>query len=203
MCASKFGRTPRAVGLVLALSCGVSGCKADDAGSQAPVAVPATRGAPQPEFVFPHLQQAAQNSSEAGAGGSLAVLPIALDFDAANAVGDVDRRLGDRANEQLRAALKDGPYTLADQDRVAGAVEADEECADSRCAAEVGSAVGADRVLMTKLTKVSSLIWFVNSRLLDTRTGRVLQVEDLELKGNAADMIPGGMAALARRVNKQ
>jgi hypothetical protein len=138
---------------------------------------------------------------------SLVALPVELDMGGANFELEGDARIALDADGLLRGHLgSNGRYTLHSLDRTEAAtrtvMQSDEHCVQKACALAIGREMGADRVLLTTLTKLSNLIWFVNGFLLDTRTGEVLNTESLELKGNPADMVRGGMASFARRMSR-
>jgi hypothetical protein len=134
----------------------------------------------------------------------LAALDVELDWEKANAVLAEDLAVASTVDSALRAALRGG-YALADSARLGDALTrrraAGESCRSVACAADVGREVGADRVLLTKLTKISTPVWFVAATLVDVRTGRVLRADEFELKGQPADIIPKGMVVLARRMS--
>ncbi len=145
-------------------------------------------------------------ATQPSAGAALAVLPMEISWEAANQVDDTDHAIADAAEAQLRKALtRDGHYRLIEAERVYPAAEAAREglptCTDG-CPKATGEQVGADRVLASRLSKFSGLIWFLDGRLIDARTGEVIHSEHLELKGSPSDMVPGGVASLARRMGK-
>ena len=73
-------------------------------------------------------------------------------------------------------------------------------CADAACAAELGRVIGAELVVFGKVIKVSDLIWLVEATLFDTGRGRILRSEQLELKGDVAQLLPRSMRSMARRL---
>lgn len=140
----------------------------------------------------------------ASAGRVIAALDVELDWEKANAVLDEDRVVAAVVDSVLRVALG-ARYVLADSTRL-GAAQArlhatGDHCRTVACAAAVGREVGADRVLLAKLTKISTPVWFVTGTLVDVRTGRVLRADEFELKGQPADIVPKGMVVLARRMS--
>jgi uncharacterized protein YjbI with pentapeptide repeats len=72
-------------------------------------------------------------------------------------------------------------------------------CADADCAAQLGRMAGAELVVFGKVVKVSDLIWFVEASLVDASRGRILRSEQLELKGDVAQLLPRSMRSMARR----
>ncbi len=135
----------------------------------------------------------------------LAVLPVPLNLSSANMVQPQDHTFGQNVTEQLRAELeKNGVYELASQAAVARALasaRSEGECQREQCVKEIGRAAGADLMLSTTLSKLSNLIWTVSGHLFEVRTGRVVHSESLELKGKPGEMIPAGIASLARRMS--
>lgn len=136
---------------------------------------------------------------------TLAVPAVHLQLEQANAVLESDRGMGDTATAYLRQALKEqGAYAMVDPARVDSTARAMPEgasCVTDACALELAKSVGADRVLMTRLTKISTPVWFVDARLLDARTGRAVRADQFELKGIPGQIIPKGMVVVARRVS--
>lgn len=135
---------------------------------------------------------------------SLAVAEVRADFDLANAVYEEDRDLAARADALLREELaKHARLTLLDRKDVQAAVPEGSEgrCADAACALAIGKATEADYVLTATLHKISNLVWLVNGEVFDPSTGRVLAAETLEMKGAPAEMVPQGIAVLARRLS--
>lgn len=135
---------------------------------------------------------------------SLAVLDVRADFELANAVYEEDRLLAAGADALLREELaKHGRFTLLDPGRVSGAVPEglDGTCSGSACAVAVGKATGADYVLAATLRKISNLVWLVTGEVVEAATGRVMAAETLEMKGVPGEMVPTGIAVLARRLS--
>src|SRR5207245_4418573 len=73
-------------------------------------------------------------------------------------------------------------------------------CADAACAAQLGKVIGAELVVFGRVIKVSDLIWLVEADLVETGRGRILRSEQLELKGDVAQMLPHAMRSMARRL---
>ena len=71
------------------------------------------------------------------------------------------------------------------------------------CAREVGKELGADWVLMGKISKTSDLIWIFSGELIDVASGKLVLDDSYELKGIASDMVPKGAEVFARRVAKR
>src|SRR5204863_353536 len=73
-------------------------------------------------------------------------------------------------------------------------------CADAACAAQLGRVIGVELVVFGRVIKVSDLIWLVEATLVDTGRGRILRSEQLELKGDVAQLLPRSMRSMARRL---
>jgi len=71
------------------------------------------------------------------------------------------------------------------------------------CAREVGKELGADWVVMGKISKTSDLIWIFSGELINVASGKLVLDDSYELKGIAADMVPKGAEVFARRVAKR
>jgi hypothetical protein len=71
------------------------------------------------------------------------------------------------------------------------------------CAREVGKELGADWVVMGKISKTSDLIWIFSGELINVANGKLVLDDSYELKGIAADMVPKGAEVFARRVAKR
>ena len=71
------------------------------------------------------------------------------------------------------------------------------------CAREVGQELGADWVVMGKISKTSDLIWIFSGELVNVASGKLVLDDSYELKGIASDMVPKGAEVFARRVAKK
>ena len=71
------------------------------------------------------------------------------------------------------------------------------------CAREVGRELGADWVVMGKISKTSDLIWIFSGELIKVASGKLVLDDSYELKGIASDMVPKGAEVFARRVAKK
>lgn len=71
------------------------------------------------------------------------------------------------------------------------------------CAREVGKELGADWVVMGKISKTSDLIWIFSGELINVASGKLVLDDSYELKGIASDMVPKGAEVFARRVAKK
>lgn len=131
---------------------------------------------------------------------TLAVLQFSLNLDIANLDDTAHDRLpAQLASQSLRRlvsesehyALVDGPEGVADS-----------PCADTDCALRVGDALGVQRVVWGRVTKVSTLIWFVSAQLVDVPTATTLHAETLQFRGNMTDVVPRLTAILWRRMHE-
>ncbi|MGH7675539.1 MAG: pentapeptide repeat-containing protein, partial [Gemmatimonadales bacterium] len=102
------------------------------------------------------------------------------------------------------ALASGGRYAPMDERAVARALAVHRPtphaCADPACAVSVARSLGAERVVTGQLSKLSNLVWFLYATLVDVPSGRVVHVEEFELKGNIVDLLAPGMRALARRL---
>jgi uncharacterized protein YjbI with pentapeptide repeats len=85
-----------------------------------------------------------------------------------------------------------GSYRIVDSPRDA--------CSGAACALDIGKALPATRVAYGTIIKVSNLIWYADAALVDVAAGRVLRSEELEIKGDIAQLLPKAMASMARRL---
>lgn len=70
------------------------------------------------------------------------------------------------------------------------------------CARATGEALGAQWVVMAKVSKTSNLIWLLTGQLIDVRTGKILMDDSTELKGDPEPMIRAGVRIFAERVSR-
>jgi len=115
------------------------------------------------------------------------------------------RRSGKTAEGWLAAHLANGGgYDPIDPARISAALRSmgvsSSSAADLTCAADLGKALGADRVVAGRVRKVSNLIWFLEATMVDVRTATVRCHEEFELKGNIVELLPKGTLSLARRL---
>jgi len=97
----------------------------------------------------------------------------------------------------LAQALASLEYQLVDPARVAAVQNG---CSAAPCALEAGRSLGASRVVYGTLIKVSRLIWYADAALVDVAAGKVLRSEELEIKGDIAQLICHAMPSMARRL---
>lgn len=136
------------------------------------------------------------------------VVDLKLDLELANASTSEDQGLAKKASDRLRAEIaKNGHYTLIGSGRIDQTLQAIKDqglpCATHACAWEVSKMLDADRVVIGKIMKISTLISLVSARMIDVKTGKILREETLELKGTFSDIVPNAMAALSRRLTEE
>lgn len=68
------------------------------------------------------------------------------------------------------------------------------------CARAVGKVLGVRWVFMGKLSKTSDLIWVMTGDMVDVPTGKLVEDDSYELKGNVHQMVIAGMRVLASRI---
>jgi hypothetical protein len=68
------------------------------------------------------------------------------------------------------------------------------------CARAVARDLGAEWVVMTKLSKTSNLIWLLTGQLVNARTGEIVLDDSTELKGDPGPMLRAGFRIFAERV---
>ncbi len=99
----------------------------------------------------------------------------------------------------LAEALEQVGYAVAASDP-ASMMDAPPACdVDVECAVRFGRTVGVERVVTGHVSKFSSIVWYLTLALVDAPRGRLLQREEVELKGDAVDLVPKGFVSIARR----
>lgn len=68
------------------------------------------------------------------------------------------------------------------------------------CVKSVGRDLGAEWVVMAKLSKTSNLIWLLTGQLINVRTGEIVMDDSTELKGDPEAMVRAGVRIFAERV---
>ena len=131
---------------------------------------------------------------------TLAVLEFSLNLDIANPDDTAyDRLPAQLASQSLRClASQSEHYVLVD----GRGVVSDSPCADTGCALDIGKALGVQRVVWGRVTKVSALIWFVSAQLVDVPTATIRHAETLQFRGNMRDVVPRLAAILWRRMHE-
>ena len=96
-----------------------------------------------------------------------------------------------------------GRYTALDEGAVTRALNAagilPDECLDLECALKVGRALGVQRVMIGRVSKLSTIIWYWTATMFDVPGNRIVHQESIELKGDIGDLLPKGARALGRR----
>jgi hypothetical protein len=142
--------------------------------------------------------------------GSVAVLDVALYTAGANLQEASDTGHAALATSVLRGKLSEllGP-ALADSAAVVRQAHApkNREVAGNQpcnvivaCAKAVGRDLGADWVVMAKLSKTSNLIWLLTGQLINVKTGEIVLDDSTELKGDPEAMVRAGVRIFAERV---
>jgi hypothetical protein len=107
-----------------------------------------------------------------------------------------------RLAEQLGPALADSPAVarLASDPSVRK-VAGDHPCnVIVACVRGVGRDLGAEWVVMAKVSKTSNLIWLLTGQLVNVATGEIVIDDSTELKGDPEPMIRAGVRIFADRV---
>jgi hypothetical protein len=71
------------------------------------------------------------------------------------------------------------------------------------CVRAVGKSLGAQWVVMSKVSKTSNLIWLLSGQLVNVATGKLEIDDSTELKGDPTVMVPAGVRIFADRVTKR
>ena len=152
---------------------------------------------------------AAPRRLPAEAGTTVAIVEIvAVDASAAPDADAMRARLaasGKRAEDWLAADFAaTRRYLPVSAPRVAAALATlgttPQDCDDVACAVRLGRALGVERVVTGRVSKLSNLIWFLFATMVDVPAGRALHREEFEIKGNITDLLPRAMLALSRRL---
>jgi hypothetical protein len=143
----------------------------------------------------------------------VAMLDLAFYGKRANELLPNDSAMAMTATAVMRASLTNKPgITFVDSATVASTVKGPKAMAVVQdvpcnvvvaCAREVGKELGADWVVMGKISKTSDLIWVFSGELIDVSSGKLVLDDSYELKGIASDMVPKGAEVFARRVAKK
>ena len=131
-----------------------------------------------------------------------------LDFDLLDDQRDLvpDTTLGPRLDairQQLADALAQNKlYTVVDnapaKDLMARLKATQDLHSCNGCEREIAEALGADRVLVGWVQKVSNLILNINIQIEDVATGSVLLNKSVDLRGNTDDTWKRGIARIVR-----
>jgi hypothetical protein len=157
--------------------------------------------------------RAQSGSSSVQAPVKVAMLDLAFYGKRANDIFPGDTSMADTATAVMRKALASAPgISFLDAASVAKAAESpkakaivqDRPCnVVVACARAVGQELGAQWVVMGKISKTSDLIWVFSGELIDVASGKLVLDDSYELKGIAKDMVPKGAEVFARRVAKK
>ncbi len=133
---------------------------------------------------------------------------VVLDFDLLDDQRDTvpDLTLGPRMasiREQLAEALvREHLYTVLDNAPASDFIERLKATQDlhscNGCELEIGKRLGADRVLVGWVQKVSNLILNINIRIENVEDGAVILRKSVDLRGNTDDSWKRGIAYLVR-----
>ena len=156
---------------------------------------------------------AQSGSSSPKAQVKVAMLDLAFYGKRANDIFPGDTAMASTATSVMRKGLTGQPgITFVDSATVAKIVAGPKAMAVVQdvpcnvvvaCAREVGKELGADWVVMGKISKTSDLIWIFSGQLIDVASGKLVLDDSYELKGIASDMVPKGAEVFARRVAKR
>ena len=157
--------------------------------------------------------RAQSGSSSVKAPVKVAMLDLAFYGKRANDIFPGDTSMADTATAVMRKALASAPgISFVDAASVAKAAASpkakaiveDRPCnVVVACARAVGQELGAQWVVMGKISKTSDLIWVFSGELIDVASGKLVLDDSYELKGIAKDMVPKGAEVFARRVAKK
>lgn len=142
--------------------------------------------------------------ADGGPDKSIAVLEFELIDDQADTVPDkvIAPRLPE-LTAQLRQEIADkGLYKVVDTAPAAALIAKFKKMQNLRncngCELDIGRALGADRVLIGWVQKVSNLILNINLRIEDTATGAVLLSKSADLRGNTDTSFRRGVSYLVQ-----
>src|SRR5450432_353546 len=157
--------------------------------------------------------RAQSGSTSTKAQVKVAMLDLAFYGKRANDLMPNDSAMAMTATSVMRAGLTGKPnITFVDSLTVAKAASGPKATALVQdipcnvvvaCAREVGKELGADWVVMGKISKTSDLIWIFSGELINVASGKLVLDDSYELKGIAADMVPKGAEVFASRVAKR
>ncbi len=156
---------------------------------------------------------AQSGSTSAKAQVKVVMLDLAFYGKRANDLMPNDSAMAMVATRVMRAGLTNKPgITFVDSTTVARTASGPKALALVQdvpcnvvvaCAREVGEELGADWVVMGKISKTSDLIWIFSGELINVASGKLVLDDSYELKGIASDMVPKGAEVFARRVAKK
>jgi hypothetical protein len=134
--------------------------------------------------------------SHAGAPHSIAILDFELIDDTATQGGPSDAMGQEKRIDLIGAELRkqlagQGLYRVLDNapaaDLIAGLRKSQPLYACNGCELDIGKQLGADRVLVGWVQKVSNLILNLNVGVKDVRTGATVMIKSVDIRGNTDD----------------
>jgi len=141
---------------------------------------------------------------------TIAVLDVALFNKRANEIESADTVHAAKATAvEYQVMSQRRGIRLADSSRVRAAAMTREATAlaggipcnvSVSCARFVGSRLGAEWAVMSKVSKTSDLIWVFSGQLIRVRDGEMPIDDTFELKGDPETMVPRGVRNFAQRV---
>jgi Protein of unknown function (DUF2380). len=142
--------------------------------------------------------------------GAVAMLDVALYTAGANMQEASDTGRAGLATSVLRGRLRELlGLALADSAAVASRAHGPQvrELAGDHacnvilaCARAVARDLGAQWVVLAKVSKTSNLIWLLTGQLVNVGTGEIVMDDTTELKGDPEPMIRAGVRIFAERV---
>ena len=124
---------------------------------------------------------------------SIAVMDFELlndmkDYDTPEVTADQERRRK-MISDLMRSELQNrGLYRVLDNSKAAGLITKLKKTYNLRdcsgCEIDIGEALGADRVMIAWVQKVSNLILNLNAEVKDVSTGRIVYNKSVDLRGN-------------------
>jgi Protein of unknown function (DUF2380) len=143
---------------------------------------------------------------------SLAVMDFELidemrQYETAQARQDTDRRLELITSELVREFRKRGMYRVVDNAPAAQLVAKLKASYDLRacngCELDIGKALGADRVAICWVQKVSNLILNINIEVHGVSTGDTLYAKSVDIRGNTDEAWLRGVRRLVDNIQER
>ena len=135
---------------------------------------------------------------------SIAVLDFDLIDDQKDMVPDttLGPRLAAIRTQLAEALVRENLYTVVDNAPARALIDTSRTTQDlhacNGCELTIGKALGADRVMVGWVQKVSNLILNINLQIEDVATGRVVLNKSVDLRGNTDESWRRGIAFLVR-----
>src|SRR5437879_11850222 len=93
-----------------------------------------------------------------------------------------------------------GRYVPTAEPQVAAALTArgltPRDCSDLACALDLGRALGVDRVVTGRISRLSNLIWMLYGAMFDVATSRVRYRDEFGIKDDLVDIVPKAPIAM-------